>query len=273
MTILLFALAAALHASPAAPSAGAEARFRACTALVKTAPEKAIASADEWRREGGGLDARQCLGLAYVAAERWELAAETYEQAAHEAESGKDNRVADFWAQSGNAWLADGNPARAVKAFDAALAAPSLQAELRGEVHLDRARAGVALGDLAGARADLDKGVALVSGDPLGWYLSAALARRQGDLPRARADIEKALTLAPREARILLEAGNIAGMSGDLTTARIHYARAAQSEPDSEIGRAAAAALAANGAPEEQAPAAPPAAQSAAPKAVTPQSR
>ncbi|HEY0028106.1 MAG TPA: hypothetical protein VGC35_09570 [Allosphingosinicella sp.] len=270
MTILLFALAAALHAAPAD---GAEARFRACTALVKTAPERAIASAEEWRLQGGGLDARQCLGLAYVAAERWAPAATAFEQAAREAEGKKDNRVADFWAQSGNAWLAGGDPAQAVKAFDAALAAPSLQAELRGEVHLDRARAGVALGDLAGARIDLDKGVALVAGDPLGWYLSAALARRQGDLPRARADIEKALTLAPREARILLEAGNIAGMSGDVTTARIHYARAAQSEPDSEIGRAAAAALAANGAPEEQAPAAPPAPASTAPKAVAPQSK
>ena len=270
MTPILFALAAALQGGPADAT---EARFRACTALVQSAPEKAIASADEWRLQGGGLDARQCLGLAYVAAERWAPAATAFEQAAREAEGKGDNRVADFWAQSGNAWLAGGNAAQAVKAFDAALATPSLQAELRGEVHLDRARAGVALGDLAGARGDLNKSIALVPGDPLGWYLSAALARRQGDLPRARTDIDKALTLAPREARILLEAGNIAGMSGDLAAARTHYARAAQSEPDSDIGRAAAAALAANGGAEEQAPVTPPAAASTPPKAATPQSR
>ena len=255
---LAFAAAAAAQAGPSA------AQFRSCTALVREAPEKAIAAADAWRLKGGGLEARQCLGLAYSAAGRWAPAAAAFEQAAREAELKKDGSSADFWAQSGNAWLAGGDSANAIKAFDAALATSALQAELRGEVHLDRARAGVALGDLAGARADLDKGLALVPGDPLGWYLSAALARRQGDLPRARTDIAKAVELAPREARILLEAGNIAGLSGDLAAARALYARAAQNDPEGETGRAAAAALAANGTGEE-APAPSPAA--------TPQSR
>ena len=264
MTPFLLALAVAVQAAPAD---SADAQSRACTALIREAPDKAIALADTWRLKGGGLDARRCLGLAYSAAERWAPAATAFEQGAREAEGGQNGRAADFWAQSGNAWLAGGQPAQAMKAFDAALASAALQAELRGEVHLDRARAAVALGDPSGARADLDKGVALVPSDPFGWYLSAALARRQGDLPRARTDIEKALILAPREARILLEAGNIAGMSGDLATARIHYARAAQAEPDSATGKAAAAALAANGAPDEAAETNP------APKPATPQGR
>jgi tetratricopeptide (TPR) repeat protein len=267
LTPFLLALAAAVQA---APSDSADAQLRACTALVREAPEKAIAAADAWRLKGGGLDARQCLGLAYSAAGRWAPAATAFEAAAGEAEGATDRRAADFWAQAGNAWLAGGDAARAVKAFDAALATTALQAELRGEVHLDRARAGVALGDLAGARTDFDRGLALVPGDPLGWFLSAALARRQGDLPRARADIEKALTLAPREPGILLEAGNIAGMSGDLPSARTHYARAAQIDPDGEAGRAAAAALAANGTPEEAPPAA---AASAVAKPAAPQAR
>lgn len=264
MTPLLLALA--LAAVQAGPSDSALAQFRACTADIRTDPAKAIASADAWRLRGGGLDARQCLGLAYVAAERWASAAAAFEQAAREAETKKEARSADFWTQSGNAWLAGGDPAQALKAFDAALASPSLQAELRGEVHLDRARASVALADLAAARADLDKGLALVPADPLGWFLSAALARRQGDLPRARTDIAKAVDLAPREAAILLEAGNIAGMSGDVPAARALYARAAQGDPEGAAGRAAAAALAANGAPDEAAPAAPA-------KTATPQSR
>ena len=49
-----------------------------------------------------------------------------------------------FWVQSGNAWLAADEGTRAVQAFDAALATPSLANEHRGEIHLDRARALVA---------------------------------------------------------------------------------------------------------------------------------
>jgi hypothetical protein len=249
IVLALFALA------QAGPSDSTRAQFRSCTALIKQSPDKAIAAADAWRLKGGGLEARQCLGLAYSAAERWAPAAAAFEQAARGAETRNDSSSADFWVQSGNAWLAGGNPANAVKAFDAALATSSLQAELRGEVHLDRARAGVALGDLPGARADMDKGLALVPGDPLGWFLSAALARRQGDLSRARTDIAKAVDLAPREASILLEAGNIAGLSGDLPAARAFYARAAQNDAEGAAGRAAAAALAANATEEAPAPA------------------
>jgi tetratricopeptide (TPR) repeat protein len=108
---------------------------------VKAAPEKAVEMANEWRLKGGGLPARQCLGLAYSKLERWEPAATAFEQAALEAETAKDARRADFWVQAGNSWLASGDPVKARKAFDAALAVPTLTAELRGEAHLDRARA------------------------------------------------------------------------------------------------------------------------------------
>ena len=117
MTPILLALAA-LQAAPADPAAT---QFKACTALVREAPDKAIAAADAWRLGGGGLDARHCLGLAYFAAQRFAPAAAAFEQAAREAETKKDSRVADFWTQSGNAWLAGGDGAQAIKAFDAAL--------------------------------------------------------------------------------------------------------------------------------------------------------
>jgi len=258
VTIILLALAALQGTPVDAPS---------CAAMVRASPEQAIAAADAWRLRGGGLEARNCLGLAYAAAERWAPAAAAFEQAAREAEGRREGRSADFWAQSGNAWLAAGNAAAAVKAFDAALATSALQAELRGEVHLDRARAQVALGGSAAARADLDRGLSLVPADPFGWYLSAALARRDNDLARAQKDIAKAIELAPHEPRLLLEGGNIAGLSGDLAAARALHARAAKADPEGEAGRAAAAALLANTAAEAEAPAAP-----AAPKPA-PQSR
>jgi tetratricopeptide (TPR) repeat protein len=194
-----------------------------------------------------------------VALERWAPAAIAFEQAALEAERGNDPRRADLWVQSGNSWLAANDGGKARKAFDAALATTLLAPELRGEVHLDRGRAGVALGDLAGARADINKGLELVPADPFGWYLSAALAQREGNLARARSDIAKAVQLAPADAPVLLLAGNIAGVSGDLAAARNFFERAAKASPDSESGKAAAAALAANpaAAPDPAVPASP----------------
>jgi hypothetical protein len=218
----------------------------ACTELVRAAPQKAVEAAGDWRGRGGGVDARQCLGLAYAALERWPSAATAFEQAAQEAEAKQDGRRAELWVQAGNAWLAGDDPARARKAFDAALATNLMTPELRGEAHLDRARAAVAQNDLAAARADIDKGLELVPADPFGWYLSAALARRERNLKRAQDDIAKAVSLAPDDAPVLLEAGNIAGLSGELEAARGLYARAARAAPGTDAARAAEAALAAN---------------------------
>lgn len=220
-----------------------EALYRDCTAKAASAPEQAIAAANAWRIRGGGLPARQCLGLAYAALERWAPAAATFEQAAREAETAGDPRLADLWVQSGNSWLAAGDGEKARKAFDAALGAAGLTPELRGEVHLDRARAGVALSDLNGARADIDKGLELVPSDPFAWYLSAALALREGNMARASADIAKALGMAPDDPNVLLQAGTIAGTGGDVEAARAHYQRVVALAPDSQAGRAAAAAL------------------------------
>lgn len=248
MTPFILIAAAAQAASPTGTEA---AEFKACMALVKSAPEKALDHAGAWRLKGGGLSARQCLGLAYAALERWASAATAFEQAAAEAETARDPRGGDFWAQAGNSWLAGGDPAKARKAFDAALAGTALSPALRGEAHLDRARAAVALGDIPSARADIQKGLELVAADPFAWYLSAALARREGDLPRARADIAKALELAADDADVQLEAGNIAGLSGDVAAARDHYTRALRTAPESAAGKAAAAALVANPAQAE----------------------
>ena len=240
MIPFLMALAAAAQA-PASPSE------EACAALVKTAPEQAIAMAGDWRLKGGGIKARTCLGLAYAKLERWAAAATAFEQAATEAEAAKDSGRAGFWAQSGNSWLAAGDHARARRAFDAALAIPTLAAQLRGEVHLDRARTAVAAGDLVLARTDIDQGLKLVPADPFAWYLSSALALREERVARAKEDIAKAVSLAPDDADILLQAGTVAGVTGEVVAAQSFYERAARLAPDSPAGKAAQAALAANG--------------------------
>ena len=246
MIPILLALAAA---APAGPVDTPKNRYRACLAQTRTEPAQAVARAQAWLGSGGGIDAAQCLGLAWSAQEKWPEAAAAFEAAARDAESRGDRRRGDLLVEAGNAWLAAGDPAKSGKAFEAALATGLLAPQLQGEVHLDLGRAAVARNDPGGARVHIDKGLALVPKDAFAWYLSAALARRQGDLPLAREHIARAAGLAPDDAAILLEAGNIAGVSGEKDAALGLYARAVRAAPDSDAGKAAKAALAANEGP------------------------
>ena len=252
--------------APQAADDPAAARYRECTAQVRANAEFAVTAANEWIAQGGGLSARQCLGLALIALDRWEPAANAFEQAAREAESANDPRRADFWAQAGNAWVAAGDGRKALAALDAALLSPSLTDELRGEIHLDRARARVALADNQGARTELDRAAQLVPNDPLVWYLSAALARRDNDLPRAATDISRARQLAPDSPDIVLLAGTIAGLAGNMAEAERLYRQVAQQAPDSDAGRQAAASLATIREVEAPAASSPPAPQPQQPR-------
>lgn len=125
---------------------------------------------------------------------------------------------------------------------------------MRGEVYLDRGRAGVLLNDIAGARSDINQGLKLVPEDPFGWYISSALALKEGLLARAQDDIAEAVRLAPEDPNLLVHAGNVAGISGEVEAARGLYAKAIRLAPDSEAAKAARAALAANATPTPDKP-------------------
>ena len=181
--------------------------------MVRSAPDAAIAAANRWTIEGGGINARLCLAQAYVARERWAAAGAAFAQGAADAVRANDDRAPHLHVQAGNAWLAADDHARAIGAFDAALALASMSDALRGETLIDRARAHVAANDLASARRDLDAGVALVPADPFGWYASASLAARAGDLVRARTDVAKAAGLAPDDAGIKALSASLAAAS------------------------------------------------------------
>jgi tetratricopeptide (TPR) repeat protein len=244
MILAALALAAAAQVAPPAPVPETEeGRAAACQATVRRTPQEALSIANRWQASGGGLLARQCVGLAYAALEQWTNAATIYEQAAQEAQRAEDSRAADFWVQAGNAWLAGGDSARALLAFDTALGRPSLTPELRGEVHLDRARAFVAQNALGPARDNLNRALELVPRDPMAWYLSAALALRQDDIARARTDIDRARQMAAHDPDVLLLAGTIAGRAGDMGQAERLYRQVADRFPDTDAGRTAAASL------------------------------
>lgn len=229
----------AATALPVPPEVAAP--FQACLDDAVESPDKGIAHANEWRIKGGRFYARQCLGFAYARAERWAPAIVTFEQAAEEAErAGAMPQSARLWAQAGNAALAGGDPAKARNDLDAALARGIPDGMEKGEVHLDRARALVALNDPKGARDALDDALEMAPKDPLGWLLSATLARRAGDMPLAQAHIARAVQLSPDDASVALEEGNIAVLTSHDDVARSAWQRAVKLAPETPMGKAAA---------------------------------
>ena len=243
--------AAAAVAAPAAAPAREDGRipvpakyaapFQACLDQAIESPDAGVAFAQKWRIEGGSFYARHCMGFAYARAERWAPAIVAFQQAAEEAErSGEMAQSARLWAQAGNAALASGDAAKARDDFDAALARGLPDGLEKGEVHLDRARALVALGDGAGARDSIDVALEQAPKDPLGWLLSATLARRSGELPLAQAHIARSVQLSPDDASVALEEGNIAVLTGHEDIARSAWTRAVRLAPDAAAGKAAA---------------------------------
>jgi tetratricopeptide (TPR) repeat protein len=222
---------------------GDPARFDACVKLAKADPAAALAQAQDWATRTPTVPARQCLGLAFVANERWTPAAASFEQAADQAQGQGDARAGGLWSQAGNAQLAAGEPAKARADLDRALGS-GLPDVLKGEAWMDRARADVALDDPKTARHDLDQALGLAAGDPFAWLLSATLARRGNDLVRADKDIAQAMRLAGDDPAVMLEQGNIAWARGAADAARSAWTRAAQTDPASAAGKAAALALA-----------------------------
>lgn len=244
--------AAASAAAAAAPSQAASdgripvpdkyvAKFQACLDQAIESPDRAAAFAQQWRIEGGSFYARNCMGFAYARAERWAPAIVAFEQGADEAERGGEMMQSGrLWAQAGNAALAGGDAAKARDDFDAALARGLPDGVEKGEVHLDRARALVALNDVQGARESLDIALEQVPRDPLAWLLSATLARRSGEMKLAQAHIARAVQLSPDDASVALEEGNIAVLSDHEDMARSAWQRAVKLAPEAPAGKAAA---------------------------------
>ena len=217
------------------------AKFQACLDQAAEAPEKGVAFAQQWRIEGGSFYARNCMGFAYARAERWGPSIVAFEQGADEAErNGEMVQSGRLWAQAGNAALAGGDAAKARDDFDAALARGLPDGVEKGEVHLDRARALVALNDVKAARESLDIALDQVPQDPLAWLLSATLARRSGEMKLAQAHIARAVQLSPDDASVALEEGNIAVLTDHDDVARSAWQRAVRLAADAPAGKAAA---------------------------------
>ncbi|TRW15100.1 tetratricopeptide repeat protein [Glacieibacterium frigidum] len=246
MILAALLLAAATPAPPQDPR-DAE-RYSACLATAGAEPAVAVTEAARWRGAGGGVPARHCLALAYLAQKQFAGAALELAGAAREAEVARSPLAVDLWGQAGVAALAGGDAANAVTYLTSGIAIASAPVA-RAALLTDRARALVEQKRLAEARTDLDAATRLDATVADTWLLRATLARRTGDLKTAEASLVEAAQLAPADADVRLEAGNIAAAQGRTDLARAAWNAVIASAPGTPAALAAQAAIVAAGTP------------------------
>ena len=243
---------AAATPEPAVPRARTP--LQECMSAVNSDPPGAIDIAEGWLAQSKGTataPAQFCLGSAQAALERWEEA-ETAFLAGRDAAAATDLRLrAQLGAMAGTTALARGEAAPALTALDQAhadaMAAPD--AELGGDIQIDRSRALVALKREGEAVTALAEARGANAKNPEAWLLSATLSRRQGKLAEAQTQIEQAVSLEPRDPAIGLEAGVIAVLSGRDAAARKSWESVVAAAPESEAAKTASAYLAQLSAP------------------------
>lgn len=220
--------------------------------LAETSPTPASAATPAGNERGA---AAQCLGQLLIDSGDYAGAEAAFSTSAEQAPASDPAALSAVQAMAGNAALAGGRAEAALSWFEKALAAPPAAApdakagpdakskpaaptnEALGAIHIDRARALVALSRLPEASGALEEAHRLAPNDPEGWLLSGTLARRGKDLERAQRDIEVAASLAahghPLGPQIGLEAGVIAMLDGREDAARKSWGSVLATAPGS----------------------------------------
>lgn len=246
LSSLLILLQAATPASAQPLPTLNEVQFTECLDLARKDAPSAVTEASLWTQQNGGYLALACHGFALATDFKFDLAAPILTEAAKGAEEKRDPRASRFWAQAGNAALANDQPSEGLFALDRALAVANANTE-KAEIEVDRARALVALNRSEEAVTALASARNLGPENGTAWLLSATLARRVNKLPDALTYIQTAAALLPREPAVALEAGNIAIAAGDEAAARKQWEQVIAIAPSSRQANTAQAQLAALG--------------------------
>jgi tetratricopeptide (TPR) repeat protein len=206
------------------------------------AAQKALDTATGSARLRAGL----CLGAALGAMERWDEARTAFLRARDAAAPTDAASRARLGAMAGNAALAAGSATQALPILDSALAdaRSSADAELRGTIALDRARAFMALRRPSDAALALAEARTAVPNNAQTWLLSATLSRRENKLAEAQTQIERAAQIAAEDPEIGLEAGVIAVLAGRDDAARKSWQSVLATAPSSEAATTAKGYLA-----------------------------
>jgi tetratricopeptide (TPR) repeat protein len=214
---------------------GDEATYERCLGLAKTDPAAARDLAEHWQSRGGAHPADHCYAVALVGLQQYKDGATHLEALAKAMDHAPNSLRADVLDQAAQAWLLQGDPARAFADDTAALNLLPGDPDLL----LDRAEAAGSEGWFDKAVADLDK---VLTSDPnrVDALIYRASANRElGKLDLALLDIDKAVSLAPNSVSALLERGDVLRLKGDLNGARRDWVRVSELAPGTAASEAA----------------------------------
>lgn len=215
-----------------------------CMDAVESRPERTVEVARDALNKAVGRErvrAGFCLGVALSDLGRWPEAQQAFINARQETEADDHVTRARLGAMAGNAALAQGRPAEALKLLGPAAADAKVAADkpLIAAIALDRARALVAVDRADEAAGALAEARAAEPENAQAWLLSATLSRRQDKLIEAQAQIQEAARLAPRDPEVGLEAGVIAALAGNDAAARRSFGSVVAMEPGSDFAKKA----------------------------------
>lgn len=216
-------------------AAGDKATYERCLGLAKTDPAAARDMAEHWQSRGGAHPADHCYAVALVGLKQYKDGATHLEALAKAMDRAPNSLRADVLDQAAQAWLLQGDPARAYADDSAALNL------LPGDPDLlvDRAEAAGSEGWYDKAVDDLDK---VLTSDPNrvdALIYRASANRALGKLDVALIDVDKAVKLAPTSVAALLERGDILRLKGDVGGARRDWVRVSELAPGTAASEAA----------------------------------
>lgn len=207
-----------------------QATYERCLHLAQTDPAAARDMAEHWLSRGGAHPADHCYAVALIGLKQYKDGATHLEALAKAMDHAPDSLRADVLDQAAQAWLLQGDPARAFADDTAALNLLPNEPNLL----VDRAEAAGSEGWFDKAVADLDKVLASDPNRVDALIYRASANRELGKLDVALIDIDKAVKLAPNAVSALLERGDILRLKGDLNGARRDWVRVSELAPGSE---------------------------------------
>jgi tetratricopeptide (TPR) repeat protein len=209
-------------------------RYERCIALAHQSPQSAFNAAVQWQGDGGQAAAIHCSAVALVAMRRYAEAAARLDQLAHDRGVSSAFPRSDLLDQAGNAWLLANNPANAEASFTTAL----VLSPDDPDVLADRARARAAKHDWHGADTDLTAALARASRPEL-FVLRASARHAMGNKAGARADIDRALQMSPGDPEALVERGAMKAETGDAGGAVSDWNATIAAAPSSDAAQTA----------------------------------
>jgi tetratricopeptide (TPR) repeat protein len=251
--VLSLVLSLAVPAWAQAPATDPAKRYTACMAQARAEPVRAMNTAKEWYKDGGGLAARHCAAIAFYGLGQFVEAGTELERLGREMTGQSAQLRAEVFAQAGQAFQAARLGEKALSMQNAAL----LLDPRNADIWVDRSITFAAVSAWREAASDLSRALELSPNRPDVLVLRAAAWRNAGDPAKALIDAEAALKLEKEYPDALLERGLARRLRNDRAGSDADLKRViALTGENSDLGKRARDAM--QGAAPAKPPQAPP---------------